>query len=568
MRTPLFRAIRRLFRQAQRQAAGLPPEAPPKEGPSRREMLGGTLAAAAALPLLGACKKDGGGDEKIVIVGGGMAGIHCAYRLGEVGLKATIYDANTRVGGRMYTDRTTFGDQLCELGGELIDSNHETMRALATQFGLQLDDFTNDAAGLSATVGYFNGTKYEQAALLTAFADAVPKITASLDDINPGDPTDNYVSFETPQPNGAKYDDMTIKQWLNDNTSGLTKQLLDVAYNIEYGLETEQQSVLNMLYLIGTDEAKLELFGDSDELFHTHLGNESFIDKLKAALAAEQIVLQHKLTAITQKSDMSYELVFDNSGKTVTVAADHVVLALPFTMLRQVTISGFAWPAQKKKAIDEIGYGTNAKLMVGFSSRIWRTQNSGGETFTDEAFQATWETSRGQSGDAGIITNFVGGNHGASIGSGTPESQRDAFLDGFDKVFPGAKAASNGKQARMHWPTNPFVLGSYACYKPGQWRAFAGEEQKRVGNIHFCGEHTSSDFQGYMEGAAETGAAAAEEIASDLGKSSSAIIQGQIVSLGAGPQHPSWRIWARARAIAAGAKRRRRGYRGTGQRRM
>jgi len=189
-----------------------------------------------------------------------------------------------------------------------------------------------------------------------------------------------------------------------------------------------------------------------------------------------------------------------------------------------------------------------------------------GETFTDEAFQATWETTRGQAGAAGIITNFVGGDHGVAIGSGTAESQRDAFLDGFNKLFPGATAASNGKVVRFHWPTHPHTLGSYAAYRPGQWRAFAGEEGKPVGAIHFCGEHTSVDFQGYMEGAAETGARAAEEVATALGKSSALIIQDQILSLGGDTAHPSWRIWARARALAAGIRRRRRGYRGLGRR--
>jgi monoamine oxidase len=51
----------------------------------------------------------------------------------------------------------------------------------------------------------------------------------------------------------------------------------------------------------------------------------------------------------------------------------------------------------------------------------------------------------------------------------------------------------------------------------GQFTAFAGAEIERVGNLHFCGEHTSLDAQGFMEGAALTGAMAATEVAGDLG---------------------------------------------------
>ena len=44
----------------------------------------------------------------------------------------------------------------------------------------------------------------------------------------------------------------------------------------------------------------------------------------------------------------------------------------------------------------------------------------------------------------------------------------------------------------------------YTCYRPGQW-SFWPLEGEREGSLHFCGEHTSPDFQGWMEGAAETG---------------------------------------------------------------
>jgi monoamine oxidase len=61
------------------------------------------------------------------------------------------------------------------------------------------------------------------------------------------------------------------------------------------------------------------------------------------------------------------------------------------------------------------------------------------------------------------------------------------------------------------------VKGSYATYLVGQYTAFSGAEIERFQNLHFCGEHTSLDAQGFMEGAALTGAMAADEVAGDLG---------------------------------------------------
>jgi monoamine oxidase len=129
----------------------------------------------------------------------------------------------------------------------------------------------------------------------------------------------------------------------------------------------------------------------------------------------------------------------------------------------------------------------------------------------------TWETSRLQPGQGGIITNYVGGQKGLDLGTGTPEQQAATFLEGFNRVFPGVSTASSGKVARMVWPTHPLTKGSYSAYKVGQFTTMAGSEIERVGNLHFCGEHTSLDAQGYLEGAALTGAMAAAEVAGDLG---------------------------------------------------
>jgi monoamine oxidase len=187
--------------------------------------------------------------------------------------------------------------------------------------------------------------------------------------------------------------------------------------------------------------------------------------------------------------------------------------------------------------------------MAGFSSRPWReVHKSNGETFTDRPYQATWETSRLQPGKSGILTNFTGGARGVAIGEGTPDQRLADFLGQLDGVFPGAKAASNGLVARMHWPTSPLVLGSYASYKVGQYTKFAGAEQTRFKNVHFCGEHTSLEAQGYMEGGAATGAMAAAEIAKDLGLSTGAAMRVRRAPLA---WSPSDRILARAHASLA-----------------
>jgi monoamine oxidase len=177
-------------------------------------------------------------------------------------------------------------------------------------------------------------------------------------------------------------------------------------------------------------------------------------------------------------------------------------------------------PAQKRQAIAELGYGTNAKLMIGFSSRVWRTTHkTNGSVLTDLPFQLVWETSRFQSGNAGILTNFTGGAHGVELGQGTDVDQATRLVADLERVFPGVSATRSGmKQVRFHWPTHPWTKGSYASYLTGQRTAFGGVEGESVDGLYFAGEHCSRYAQGFMEGGCETGEAAAKAIAEVRGK--------------------------------------------------
>jgi monoamine oxidase len=86
------------------------------------------------------------------------------------------------------------------------------------------------------------------------------------------------------------------------------------------------------------------------------------------------------------------------------------------------------------------------------------------------------------------------------------------LLPGLEAAYPGVTATRNGSVERFHWPTYPFTLASYRCFRPGQWTTIAGSEILPVDRLFFAGEHTSYNFQGYMNGGAETGRRVAEAI--------------------------------------------------------
>jgi monoamine oxidase len=471
-------------------------------------------AATSAVPFLPACAAP---PRRIAIIGGGMAGLHCGHRLRKANVDFTLYEAQKRVGGRMLSDRATFAPQVCELGAELIDTGHLTMKDLAAEFGLTLLDFQSDP--LSSTVAnFFGGLRVSEADVLAAYepiADAIDRDLATLT----GDGTVGYANTN----NGESLDGQSIAGWFDGlvaagtiDADNVARKLLDVAYTIEFGQPTSQQSALNMLVLISTALDDFTEFGESDERFIIAGGN----DQLTTALAAtieESIVLEHALTSLSRDEAGAFVMTFQNGEQSRVVEADVVVMTLPFSMLRTIKLDpSLQLSDVKLRAINELQYGNNAKLMVGFPSRVWRDGGDafGGSSYSDTGYQATWETSRLQDGDAGILTNFTGAQRALDAGIGTPADEAARFLVQFESVVPGATQSHDGRVARFHWPTNAYVRGSYACYAPGQYVAFSGVEMESAvdGNLLFAGEHTSLDAQGYMEGAAITGAAAAAAI--------------------------------------------------------
>ena len=99
---------------------------------------------------------------------------------------------------------------------------------------------------------------------------------------------------------------------------------------------------------------------------------------------------------------------------------------------------------------------------------------------------------------------------------GRRPSRAQQFLAQIEPVLPGLSQYWNGKATVDYWTGYPWTLGSYSYWKVGQYTAFSGIEGRQEGNAHFCGEHTSIDFQGYLNGAVDTGQRAAGEVIADL----------------------------------------------------
>ena len=451
-------------------------EAAAERGLTRKDLLrnaGALGVAAAGSTTIGRliAAAEGAAAPRVVVVGAGLAGLTAAYRLKQAGINAQVHEASDRVGGRCWTIRGEFAErQIAEHGGELIDQGHTATRRLVWQ------KIHSDVSAASYPTLYNLSTE-----------------------------------------RGRQLDRMSIVDWIEESVPGGMRsplgQLLDVAYTIEYGADSSEQSSLNLLYLLGyRGQGQLRIFGASNEKYHVVGGNDQIPSALAERLAG-QITLGSVLKAIALRADGSYSLTF-HQGPAVT--ADRVILALPFSILRSsVDISKAGFSPRKRTAIRDLGMGTNSKLHLQFTSRHWNSLDCNGETFAD-SYQNTWEVTRAQRGTAGILVNYTGGKIGASFGSGTATEHAEAFLRQLEPVLPGITKQWNRRATLDSWPDYPWTKGSYSYWKVGQYTAFGGVEREREGNCHFAGEHTSVDFQGYLNGAVESGERAAGEILADL----------------------------------------------------
>lgn len=523
-RTPLLRSIRTLVRDAKlSKDTGIPvDELRDMAVVSRRRFLGGAAAATAtlALPKVARAAKS---QASVAIVGGGIAGLSCALGLRDKGYAATVYEASGRLGGRMFSNTSYWAaGQVSEWCGELIDTNHHTIRNLARRYNLVLDDL-HAAEPNGSTETYFLGGGYY------AYADAVADFQA-IQDIVVQDTRDaGYPTlYNAYTPEGLALDQMSVYEWIETRVPGghgsPLGQLLDLAYAIEYGGDTQVQSSLNLLYLLGYQpSSNLAMFGRSDERFHIRGGNQRLPEAIAADLG-DSVQTGYSLVRLVQTSGGRYTCTFQRAHGTIDVTTDYVVLALPFAVLANVDTSRAGFDALKQTAIRELGRGHNGKLQLQFSARSWLgIQSSNGSSYADTGYQNTWDVSRAQPGTPGILVLYSGGSvtdgmsttspfATASNGQVLADAQRG--LAQLAPVYPGL--AWNGKATQSLPHRSPSFGASYSYWKVGQYTGFSGYEGAPQGGVYFCGEHTSQDFQGYMEGGASTGSSVAAALVTAL----------------------------------------------------
>ncbi|MFD3654545.1 FAD-dependent oxidoreductase [Streptomyces sp. NPDC058620] len=510
-------------------------------GSTRRQLLGraaalglGTALGAglAARPATAATQPLTSGQAPVIaVVGAGIAGLTAALTLKDAGLNCTLYEANRdRVGGRMWTQRDHWAyGQTSEIGGELIDTSHKKILELCRRFGLVTEDFLGGGPNGAEEILWFNGSYYPRSQADEDFKAVYQALHRDLQEAG-------EVRWNRTTPVGTALDTMSIHEWIASRVPGghasPLGRFMDVAYNVEYGAETTEQSALALVLLMGyqTNPGRFNIWGLSNERYHIRGGNDQLPNAIAQALPAGTLRMGKQLTALRAHSNGTQTLTFTDAGTVTTVVADHTILCVPLPVLQGLDRSAAGFDPLMTNLLRDARMGNCTKLNMQFGSRPWRGTGpwhgvSAGDCFTDSDVQQTWDTTKIQPGSGGILIQYGSGRLARELAPATPfATESDPYvrdlaarrLTGINAFFPGTKAAWTGRAQVSAWHRNPYALGAYSYWPVGYLHRYAGYEGTPQGNIHIGGEHCSYDFQGFMEGGATEGERAARQVIGKL----------------------------------------------------
>jgi len=446
-------------------------------------LLGGCTSSGARSTPPSTSRTDGADEPRIMIVGAGLAGLAAAYWLTRAGARVSIYEARDRIGGRCWSARGFDGGQVAEHGGEFLDTRHVHIAMLAEELGLELDDLWSTWITGSRWPTYVDGHIVRSGDLFEPLDEAATEIVRIADRNGPWWAVEADADART-------FDEMSMADWFHANVPGGIGSPLGRAFSLEqagwYGLDPDHLSATNLIDFYAVE------YPGADERYTVHGGNDQVPDRIHGSLPDGTVHLEAPLEALRRRRDGAVELRF--GGTSSTLVADRVILALPFTALQQADLSGSGLSSAKMRSIEELGMGTNAKLLLQFSSDHHSFGGwSGGMDRVDDPRFTTWESSSTDGSSASrmsLITVYSGGRAGA--GYSPPQSHGPPTkgvvadtLAAIDAVVPGVGTGFNGKAWLDPWVDDPWVGGSYAAFRPGQYLRSSGNHGDARGHDPF-----------------------------------------------------------------------------------
>lgn len=428
----------------------------------------------------------------VLIAGAGLAGLVAARELDHRGAELVIVEARARLGGRVWTWRDTFAEgQHVEAGADMIEESQTEILHLAEELGLRpVRILKSGFSGFqSSVISSGQGAARGWEALENALEEQIRA----------------YRLAERRWDSGVAeaLAGMSVASWLDRIHANAEMRSTAIGLRGFFLADPTELSLLALVDQFAEDETP-----GQGRMYRIEGGN----DGLAAALAVpftNRIRRNTVVVSIGHSAAGIDAAVRTPDGTIDHLRADYMICTLPTTALKAVRIDP-PLPSAKMAAIEQLRYGPATRTALQFERTPWRALGKPRAYGTDLPIGAVWDGNEEQNGEAGILSLLAGGSASAA-------TRELLARGGIAEVLKQLAWLPIGQTKLLthrafSWEDDPWSAGGYAYFSPTydpSWRAWLA---RPVGRLLFAGEHTSLRWQGYMNGAVESGLRAAAEV--------------------------------------------------------
>lgn len=452
----------------------------------RRKFLAQTIAGGTLLTMpevLRAAADPGTKKVKsVLIIGAGFSGLAAGYALRKNGIEVTLLEARNKIGGRVFSfSNSNMKNQTIELGAEWVGASHERIIQLCEEFGLDL--FNNQFETHLTYGGQY--TPAGQWGMDTAMANFWKDKTTIWNE---------YSEKEMRKIDKMDWWRFLMSQGFSDKDVAI-RDLMD---STDFGESIRHTSAFAAFAEYAESSEKNEMD------FKIKGGNIALAEKLAEAIGRSNILTQHKVKKIVQSKRDGVEIVCDN-GKRFT--ADKLICTAPTASVQKIEWSP-GLPEKQKDALNALQYARIGKFPIVFSERFWKDEAF--DMITDTPAHYFYHGTKNQDGDHGVLICYATGDKADVLSSVNQNQREQLILDALKPAF-GDVRKYMVESLSYYWGNDPYSRGAYAFYGIGQWFDLMPVLKESFMHTHFAGEHLA-DWQGFMEGAINSGEEAADEI--------------------------------------------------------
>ncbi len=446
-------------------------------------------------------------EADVVIVGAGLAGLAAARHLVAAGRSVVVLEARDRVGGRTYTTFLPDGTSI-DQGGQWIGPSQQRLAALAEELGVKTFP-TYDSGN---NIEYHQGQSFVYAGAVS-MRDPIITMEAVETMLEL-----NLLAQEVPlqapwtAEKAAEWDSQTVASWSMANIqSEDVRTWLTLIVQAVFSCEPRDLSFLHFLFYVHSGGSLNELASvarGAQELRFSG-GSQQLAVKMAAGLG-ESVVLNAPVHTITQDEQGVY-VESDN----IVVTAKRAIVALPPTLAGRIRYRP-QLPASRDQLTQRMPMGTVIKVHCCYDRAFWREAGLSGQVASDSGpVRITFDNSP-ESGTPGILLGFIEGDDGRIWGQRTVEYRREAVLECMARYF-GEQAQHPFAYMEQNWADEEYSRGCYAGYMPpGVLSMYGHALRTPIGRIHWAGTETATVWNGYMDGALQSGERAAKEVLATL----------------------------------------------------